>query len=90
MVLHAHQFNMSQMASPQRLSKQDWVTRCALEMGALIPSLLRNYAEELPPSFVLSWAEALWADTAGAENPEEAAWMAVNEVCAVRSVRSMY
>ena len=72
------------MPSFDRPPRQEWVKRCALEIGALVPLHLKNYVEELSPAFVVDWAEAIWVDTQGADNPEEAAWHAVDEVRSIR------
>jgi hypothetical protein len=76
------------MSVTPALERQDWVSRCALELGTLVPSLLSGYIEELTPAFVRDWADAIWADTLGGEPPEAAAWDAVNEVRRVKAARA--
>lgn len=72
------------MPNLEKLPRQEWIERCALEIGVLIPLHLQNYIEELSPAFVVDWASAIWADTQGAEAPEKAAWHAVEEVRSTR------
>lgn len=41
------------MANVEKLPRQEWIERCALEIGVLIPAQLQNYIEELSPAFVV-------------------------------------
>ncbi|HIV71775.1 MAG TPA: hypothetical protein H9903_12650 [Candidatus Aquabacterium excrementipullorum] len=74
------------MSDHRKLSRQEWIDRCALEIGVLIPLHLHDYVEEFSPALVVDWAGAIWADTQGSEVPEEAAWHAIDEVRNVKAL----
>lgn len=62
-----------------KLSRRDWIARCAREIEVLVPLQVEDRYEVLSTAFVNDWAAAIWTVSQGLEPPELAAWTAVNE-----------
>lgn len=67
------------MFDSQKLSRQEWVARCAREIDALVPLRAGDHHEALTQAFLGDWAAALWTASQGADQPELAAWAAVKD-----------
>lgn len=63
----------------QKLSRDEWIARCAREIEMLLPQHAATEVEALSQGFLRDWAAAIWVMSQGAEQPELAAWAAVRE-----------
>ena len=75
------------MSSSQTVSRQEWVAHCAFEMSNLIPELLNDFSEEFSLAFLMDWADAIWNETLGRHAPDQAAWVAVNELLCMKAAK---